>query len=229
MGRPLSARPGEERVRPGGSLPLPSHLTQYVRPTWGLHRGEGRGQSTTAQGPQATLQPSQAACWWWGGAHSGRGQHRVAPGVGHVGADEVVLQDAVNPVVIPLLGLQDRLLGKPLLGPVAREAAPFPLQDGVHVPAGVRPLVPGSTGCLALETCAGPSPTALLPTPPSPLSRPTPQALSPPASRPPSHVGTRRPQRKMLRLSAFPEPEGLRETPGASACSGEGFSQQAPG
>lgn len=110
----------------------------------------GRGQ-----GPHALGAPAPEAREAGGGAHRGRGQHTVAPRIGHVGAGEVVPEHAAHPVVVALLGLQDQLPRKPLLGAAAPEATPAALQDGAHLPAGVCLLVPGDAGRFAVSESRG--------------------------------------------------------------------------
>lgn len=147
-GGPHSRLPQEEAPRP------PPCPTLHAHPTVGHHGGRGRagpayeGPSPRAlwvSGPVSDPAAHTSTLRGWG-AHSSGGEHRVALGIGHVGAGKVVPQDPVNPVVIPFLGLQDHLLGEPLLGPMACKATPPPLQDGIHVPAAVSPLVPGGQG-----------------------------------------------------------------------------------
>lgn len=135
------------------------HLTLYVPLRgWGdvgFTEKEGRaprprrchrpGPSWVSPAAGGTLQLTRARGW---GAHSSRGEHGVAPRVGHVGTDNALPQDPVNPVVVAFLGLQDHIHRKLLLGPRPPKAAPVPLQDGAHVPAGVSLLVPGNTGGL---------------------------------------------------------------------------------
>lgn len=110
----------------------------------------GRGQ-----GPHALGAPAPKAREAGGGAHRGCGQHTVAPRIGHVGAGEVVPEHAAHPVVVALLGLQDQLPRKPLLGAAAPEATPAALQDGAHLPAGVCLLVPGDAGRFAVSESRG--------------------------------------------------------------------------